>query len=61
MNEIAQPKCGKCQECLRVAEADVWWMVVCATCGNKRCPHATDCALPCSGSNEPGQKGSMYE
>jgi len=58
---IAEPKCGKCQACLRVAEADVWWMVVCATCGNKRCPHATDCALACSGSNEPGQKGSVYE
>lgn len=54
----AAPKCGKC---LRVAEADVWWMVVCVKCGNKRCPHATDCDLPCTGSNEPGQKGSVYE
>lgn len=30
-------------------------MVVCATCGNKRCPHATDCRYLCTGSNEPGQ------
>jgi hypothetical protein len=35
-------------------------MVVCPICGNKRCPHATDPALPCTGSNEPGQPGSIY-
>lgn len=35
--------------------------IVCVTCGNKRCPHATDHALPCTNSNEPGQKGSVYE
>jgi len=35
-------------------------MVVCPTCGNKRCPHATDHRLPCTGSNEPGQPGSRY-
>lgn len=34
--------------------------VVCAICGNKRCPHATNCRLECTGSNEPGQKGSIY-
>lgn len=55
----AESKCGRCQVCLRVAE--VSWMFVCVKCGNKRCPHATDCALPCTGSNEPGQKGSVYE
>lgn len=36
-------------------------MFLCDTCGNKRCPHATDHRLPCTGSNEPGQKGSRYE
>jgi hypothetical protein len=36
-------------------------MVLCATCGNKRCPHARDHANSCTGSNEPGQKGSAYE
>lgn len=35
--------------------------IVCETCGNKRCPHATDHNLACTGSNEPGQKGSAYE
>ena len=36
-------------------------MVVCEHCGNKRCPHATDHELACTGSNEPGQPGSRYE
>ena len=35
-------------------------MIVCPICGNKRCPHASDHALPCTESNEPGQKGSIY-
>lgn len=35
-------------------------MLVCSTCGNKRCPHATDHALACTNSNEPGQAGSIY-
>ncbi len=34
--------------------------VVCNTCGNKRCPKATDCALECTNSNAAGQKGSVY-
>lgn len=36
-------------------------MYLCETCGHKRCPHATDHRLPCTKSNEPGQKGSAYE
>lgn len=35
-------------------------MVLCAICGNKRCPHATDHRHACTGSNEPGQPGSSY-
>ncbi len=35
--------------------------IVCTTCGNKRCPKATNHELVCSGSNEPGQPGSYYE
>ena len=35
-------------------------MEVCPTCGNKRCPRATDRNLPCTNSNEPGQPGSKY-
>ena len=34
--------------------------ITCTVCGNKRCPRATDCSLPCTGSNEPGQPGSVY-
>ena len=35
-------------------------MKICPVCGNKRCPHATDPALPCTGSNEPDHPGSRY-
>ena len=35
-------------------------MYTCDTCGNKRCPHATDHRHACTGSNEPGQDGSAY-
>ena len=35
--------------------------IVCNNCGNKRCPKATDHDLACTNSNEPGQKGSVYE
>ena len=33
-------------------------MVLCAVCGNKRCPHASDHRNACTGSNDPGQPGS---
>ena len=36
-------------------------MILCETCGNKRCPHASNHNMPCTGSNEPGQPGSVYE
>jgi hypothetical protein len=35
-------------------------MFLCPTCGNKRCPKATDHRNVCTGSNEPGQAGSRY-
>lgn len=35
-------------------------MILCPSCGNKRCPKATDHALECTNSNQPGQKGSVY-
>ena len=35
-------------------------MIVCETCGNKRCPHATDHRHQCTDSNERGQLGSIY-
>lgn len=36
-------------------------LIVCPKCGNKRCPHASDHSLECTGSNEPGQGGSIFE
>jgi len=35
-------------------------MVLCPTCGNKRCPHANDHRNACTSSNAPGQPGSSY-
>lgn len=35
-------------------------MVLCPTCGNKRCPRAYHHDHDCSGSNLPGQPGSAY-
>jgi uncharacterized Zn-finger protein len=35
-------------------------MIVCPECGNKRCPRASDHRLACTGSNDPGQAGSVY-
>lgn len=68
MSHIRLPNCG----CYRCVENDtvatgfgvvpfvMTCMIVCATCGNKRCPHATDHNLECTGSNEAGQPGSRY-
>lgn len=53
------PACW-CQTCRPITLADMR-MVLCPSCGNKRCPHATNHELACTGSNEPGQKGSSYE
>jgi len=35
-------------------------MILCTLCGNKRCPHGTDCSLSCTNSNAPDQAGSRY-
>jgi len=35
-------------------------MIVCGDCGNKRCPKASDHGNACTGSNDPGQPGSIY-
>lgn len=62
--------CG-CRQCLRDRgdghrELGAFWptetfrMILCPTCGNKRCPHATDHRHACTGSNAPGQPGSAY-
>lgn len=50
-----------CHKCLGTKPEKIgMYMVVCPTCGNKRCPNASDHNLPCTGSNEPGQLGSIY-
>jgi hypothetical protein len=70
-NPTAKPKCG-CTRCLNESGETVEMfagmhvpiagtrMVLCATCGNKRCPHAADHRHACTDSNEPGQPGSNY-
>ena len=73
MNEQCQCQCQcQCRQCLRdrnegaeiapglFIPAEAQRMVLCQTCGNKRCPHATDHRNACTGSNEPGQPGSAY-
>lgn len=52
--------CNSCHTCLDDL-TKMTRMIVCATCGNKRCPKANDHKNECSGSNLPGQKGSAYE
>lgn len=48
-----------CHTCRPVGITDMR-MVLCPTCGNKRCPKANYHDHPCTGSNEPGQPGSAY-
>lgn len=62
-----EENCGGCWKCLEGAvdkatgmPATVMRMIICPECGNKRCPKASDHRLKCTGSNEPGQEGSVY-
>lgn len=48
----AGPEC--CRTCWSKT-GDLMTFIVCATCGNKRCPKAEDHRNDCSGSNAPGQ------
>jgi hypothetical protein len=67
---VVQPSPGRCQCHACIAEYDLrgpgGWplgmtqMVLCPTCGNKRCAHATDHRNACTGSNDAGQRGSVY-
>lgn len=66
-NPLTAVCCRKCHKAARPAKQTLeekiayQRFIICTTCGNKRCPKATDHDLECSGSNEPGQKGSYYE
>ena len=65
-----QMDCRNCHMCLRGVKVEFWngvslpvaatRMIVCPDCGNKRCPKASAHRLACTGSNEPGQPGSIY-
>ncbi|MDN7445282.1 hypothetical protein QZM64_39625 [Burkholderia cepacia] len=55
----ALPDCW-CEACRPNTFEDMR-MILCQTCGNKRCPHATNHLNVCTRSNEPGQKGSSWE
>lgn len=56
---IREGKCG-CLRCIEERGEVAVHMVLCTSCGNKRCPHASDHDLACTNSNEPGQAGSVY-
>lgn len=61
---VSVPRGGcQCEACYPFDYSDPMSirMIVCAICGNKRCPHATDHRNACTNSNEPGQKGSSWE
>jgi hypothetical protein len=55
----APAKACRCEACAPLTEADMR-MILCAICGNKRCPHATDHRNACTNSNATGQVGSSY-
>jgi hypothetical protein len=57
--------CGKCYDCLDNPKLGFLnpiqsQMILCETCGNKRCPHATNHNNKCTNSNDVRQAGSRY-
>ena len=61
---VAEPECY-CYNCNKDRVEDgipyvLTRMIVCPTCGNKRCPCATDHNCACTDSNEANQPGSRY-
>jgi hypothetical protein len=52
--------CATCRPVTPFGNPEDNRMVLCPTCGNKRCPHANDHRNACTNSNEPGQPGSSY-
>lgn len=57
--QAAPCPCINCREALEPGSSRRI-MVLCPTCGSKRCPHATHHDNPCTGSNAPGQPGSIF-
>lgn len=68
MSVAADDDCHRCfTERTDALPSDAPWheralqrMILCPTCGNKRCPKANDHRHTCTHSNEPGQPGSAY-
>lgn len=69
MNLSPQCECHRCiEEYKQGIKGAFGWMplssmkmILCPVCGCKRCPHASDHRLACTGSNESGQPGSIYQ
>lgn len=59
LQAIRDGACG-CHKCIKARGHVRMHMIVCPTCGNKRCPKASYHELACTDSNEPGQAGSVY-
>ena len=60
LSELELEAISTAEQFQAMIEAQGFTMILCPTCGNKRCPHASNHNLKCSGSNEPGQPGSVY-
>jgi hypothetical protein len=65
--ENARARPCDCRACLKERGEEIFgvpaaqaMMILCETCGNKRCPHATDHRHACTNSNKAGQLGSVY-
>ena len=55
----ASPYC--CHKCFKASGVlFLTRMLLCPNCGNKRCPKASDHQFACTGSNDPGQPGSVF-
>lgn len=50
-----------CLQCFKDAGDRPRIMILCSTCGNKRCPKAEDHRYKCTGSNDPDQVGQFED
>ena len=57
----AELKGHDCLQCFKDAGDRPRIMILCSTCGNKRCPKAEDHRYKCTGSNEPDQVGQFED
>jgi hypothetical protein len=58
---VAQEPSACCHACFKASGAMLMTRIIlCPSCGNKRCPKASNHRLECTDSNESGQAGSVY-